>query len=160
MLCIEQFKARSRVGETAIPTISSKAWVAWFLSCLHPAKECLESQIHSFLSILQNLSVNAFQIQALSFPEGKQLTRIGKRKKSLVVFPRVFSKRKRLVIDPAANFQGLSKSCSLALGWLQAILEGFHLSSVLRHSYSTPFEKTLRYDMVISIRGKFRCVLV
>ena len=152
MLCTKQFKARLRVGETAIPTISSKAWVAWFLSRFHPAKECLEGQIHAFMSILQNLCINAFQMQMLFFPDGKQFFRITKRKKSLLLFPRVLSKCKSLVVNPSANFKGLGKSCSLALGWLEAILECFYLSSVSMHFYSTPFE----CDIAMHMRGNLR----
>ena len=130
---VQQFKAELFEGETIVPTITPKAWIAWLLACLRPAKERLESPVNPILNILQNLREHVFQFWMFPFPDGEQFISVVQRKRFLILFPRIFSSGKCFVVDPTAKFQRLNKFRSLTLGWSEAILEGFHKRSSAVH---------------------------
>jgi hypothetical protein len=130
---IKKFKTELLESEAIVPTITPKTWIPRFLSRLHPAKECLESQVNTLLNILQNLRENAFQFRMFLLPEGEHLICIVQRKRFMLLLPGILASGKRLVIDPTAKFQRLNQLRSLAPGWLQAILESFHQRSSAVH---------------------------
>ncbi len=124
---LQELKAELFEGETIVPTLTPKAWIAWLLTRLHSSKEPFESQIHSFLNVLQHLREYALQFRISLSPEGEPLIGFIQRERLLLLLPGYLSSGKCFIKDPTTNLQRLNKFCSLALRGLQTIFEGFHL---------------------------------
>ncbi len=126
---IQELKAKLLESEAIVPAKTTETRIARFLARFHSVEESLESQIHSLLNILQNLGMNTLQFRMFLLPNGEQFICVIQRERLLLLLPSIFSSGKRLVINPTAKFQRLNQFRSLALGWLQTILEGFHQRS-------------------------------
>src|SRR5665647_2420075 len=127
----QKFKAKLLKSETIVPTNSPKAGIARLLPCFHSAKKGLESQINPLLNVLQDLRVHTLQFWMFLLPDREQLVRILQRKSFMLLFPGAFASGKRLIVDRAAYLQRLHQFCALALGWMKAILVGYHLDRLL-----------------------------
>jgi len=127
----EQFETRLLEGDARVLAIASKTRVAWLLTCLHSTKESLESQINSLLNVLQNLRMDTHQFGMFSFPKSEPFIRVVQRKGFLFLLPGVFASGQRLIEYPPTKFQRPIEFGSLVPGRLEAILESFHLHSLL-----------------------------
>lgn len=88
------------------------------------AKEGFERQINAHLNVLQDLAMHQFERGALGFPARKESLGVIQPKGLLTLFPGITTRRKRLIVDPAAFLKLLLKNAPLAFGQMQAVLEG------------------------------------
>jgi hypothetical protein len=127
----QKIKARLLECETIVPTNFPKAGIARLFPCFHPAKEGLESQVNPLLNVLLDLRVHTLQFGMFLPPGREKLVRIVQRKNSMLMLPGVSASGKRFIVDRAAHLQRLHEFVALALRWMKAILEGYHLDFLL-----------------------------
>ena len=112
-------------SEAVIPTIAAEARIAGFLARFHPSKEGLESQVDSFLDILQDLRIHLGKLRLIFLPGSEQFVGSVQRQRFLFLFPGVLASCQGFVIDPTTQFQRMVEQAALAAGWVQAKLVCF-----------------------------------
>ena len=128
-------KSKLLEREAVISSVSLKAWITRFITCLDTAKESLESQINTLLDILENLRIYLVQLRLFLLPIGEHIVGYIQRYRFLFLLPGILTGGQRFVVNPSAQFQCVGKDSSLMFCWIHPILKGFtHNCSVSRIS--------------------------
>jgi hypothetical protein len=123
-------KARLRIGETVVASMTLEAWVAWLLTCFATSKEGFECQINTHSDVLQNLGMDGVERGALFFEHRIRglLTRATHAFAVLLIGS--FACFKQMVVEPSALFKRGFKTMELLFCWVYSIHNGFLHASI------------------------------
>ena len=113
-----------RVREAIVSVPTLEAGIARLLvSSFDPAEESTECQVDPLLGLLLGLRVTTCQPRVSLTPVGEQLVRVVLAEALLLVLPGIAPHLKCLVVHPSARVQDVLQLGTLALGWIQPVLE-------------------------------------